>query len=388
MVAAAAHTWPNQHEELMALFNTQLFNTSLFNTQFAPKIAVPTVLNPRSYLGTSENAYVFFWTLACCDDCLGGLPAPIAEYDYELCIDTDPNFNSPNLRCFTGADTVTGFGIGGFGEDGFGIGGFAGGTRGLVGFTKGQLVTAYEIAFPIRAEAQTIQYYWRVKVLSQTLESPWTDTQTFVRDSSQKNETTNRIYTAYPDENVYTKDTDSTYTFLVAKEHSRQVEEMQFEALRAKRDIYLTEVRDEALYDNFGALYNFSQSTQTLQEYREQLIQLIGAYETSGTYQALIDIVKVFTCRTPKIVEIKDLTGWRIFSPSDPEPSRPHYYIHDTSHPSLTIIISTYSKAEKAHAFMLTVDNIFGLNIDENLLKELILKLMPAETKAEFIFTP
>lgn len=372
----------------MALFNSSLFNTSLFNTQFAPKIGVPSPIFPRSYLGTSQNSYVFFWTLACCEDCLGGLPAPIDQYDYELCIDTDPNFNSPNLRCFTGADTVTGFGIGGFGDDGFGIGGFAGGARGLVGFTQGQLITAYEIAFPIRAEDQTIQYYWRVKVLSQTLESPWTDTQTFERDWSKKNETTNRIYTTYPDENVYIKDTDSTYTHLIAKEHSRQVEELQFEALRSKRDIYLGSVRDESLYNNFGSLYNFSQRTQTLQEYREQLIQLMKAYETSGTYQAIIDIVKIFTCRIPVITEIKDLTGWRIFAPADPEPNRPHYYIKDSINPTLRIIINTYSKAEKAHAFMITIDNLFGVTIDTDLLEELILQLMPAETKAEFIFTP
>ena len=371
----------------MALFNTVQFNTSLFNTQFAPKIPVPAPLNPRVYLGTSENAYVFFWTVACCVDCLGGAPAPINQYNYELCIDTDPNFNSPNLRCFDGKDAVTGFGIGGFGEAGFGIGGFAGGSRGLVGFSQGQLVIAYEIAFPIRAEDQTIPYYWRVKVLSSALESPWTDTQTFTRDASQKTEVTNRIFTTYPDENVYSKDVHSTYTHLFAKEYSRQIEQMRFEALRAKRDIYLAQTRDESLYNNFGVLYTFPQRSQTLQEYREQLIQLINAYEFSGTIGSINTIIKAYTCREPDIIEINSLTGWRIFTKTDTEPNRPHYYLKDPAYPSLNPVIIIYSKAEKAHAFILTVHNTFGLTIDQDYIKQLVYQLIPANTKAEFVFT-
>jgi hypothetical protein len=371
----------------MARFNTSQFNTSLFNTQFVPKISVLTPLNPRSYLGASENAYVFLWTLQCCTTCVGGSPAPFNQYDFELCIDTDPTFSSPNLRCFNGMDAVTGFGIGGFGDDGFGIGGFTGGARGLVGYSKGQLVISYEVAFPIRAEDQTIPYYWRVRVLSATLESPWTDTQTLTRDDSLKTDITNRIFATYPDENVYTKDVNSTYVYILAKEYARQIEEMSFESIRAKRDIYLESVRDESLYNNFGILYSFSPRNQTLQEYREQLIQLKDAYEYSGTISAVNKIVKAFTCREPDIIQIKDLTGWRIFSKTDPEPNRPHYYIRDPLNPTLSPIVTIYSKAEKAHAFILTVHNTFGLAIDQDYLRQLIIQLIPADSKVELVFT-
>jgi len=371
----------------MALFNTAQFNTSLFNTNFSPKLFVPSPLNPRSYLGTSENAYVFFWTLDCCTDCIGGLPAPFNAYDFELCIDTSANFDSPNLRCFNGADAVTGFGIGGFGEDGFGIGGFAGGSRGFVGFSEGQLVIAYEIAFPIRAENQSIPYYWRVRVLSQTLESPWTDSQTLTRDASAKNEITTRIFETYPDENVYSKDVNSTYAYVLAHEYARQIEELRFEALRARRDIYLVSVRDESLYNNFGTLYSFTQRSQTLQEYREQLIQLKDAYEFSGTFGAVKRIVKVFTCREPDITEIGSLTGWRIFIKTDPEPNRPHYYLKDPAYPNLSPVIVIYSKAEKAHAFILTVYNSFGVTLDQDYLKQLVIQLIPANSKVEMVFT-
>lgn len=371
----------------MAKYNTQQYNTGQYNAPATPQLAtVPSPINPRAYLGTSQNAYVFMWTIDCCTDCSGGSPSPLNQYDFQLCIDTDPSFTSPNKRCFTNEDAVTGFGIGGFGEDGFGIGGFAGGVRGFVGFNKGQLVLAYEIAFPIRAEDQTIPYYWRVRVLSATLESPFTDIQTFTRDSSQKTDITNTIFANYPDENVYTKDVNSTNVFLFAQEYARQIEELEFETTRTIRDVALPTVRDESFYNNFGVLYNFPRKNQTLQEYREQLIQLRNAYQFSGTFEAIQTIVKIFTCQFPDITEIKDLIGWRIFTKTDPEPDRPHYYLQDPAYPALAPVIVIYSKADKAHAFILTVHNQFGVSLDQQYLKDLIVQLIPAYAKVEMVF--
>jgi hypothetical protein len=327
------------------------------------------------------------WTINCCVDCGGGLNfVPLDKYDFELCIDTDPSFSSVNLRCFTEQDAITGFGIGGFGEGGFGIGGFAGGFRGFTGFDKGQIVIAFEIAFPIRSEGMTIPYFWRVRANSQTVVSGFTDTQTFDRDLSNKQVITTRLFAGYPDFNVYTKDANSTFTFTIASVHSREVEEMDFEAIRTKRDIYLSSVRDESLYNNFGVLYNFQNTGQTLQEYREQLIQLRGAFQVSGTIGAVQRIVKIFTCTDPIVQEVKDLIGWRIFSPTDPELNRPHYYIKDPSQPTLSPIITIYSKAEKAHAFYLTINNSFNLIIDQAFLKSLILQLIPADAKVLIAF--
>jgi hypothetical protein len=371
----------------MAQLNTAQYNTRLFNTQTVPQLNVPAPKNPRAYLGTQEDTYVFMWTINCCVDCGGGLNfVPLSAYDFELCIDTDPSFSSVNLRCFTEEDARTGFGIGGFGEGGFGIGGFAGGFRGFAGYDKGQIVIAFEILFPIRAEAMTIPYYWRVKASSGSVTSDYTDTQTFIRDLSNKQAITTTLYGEYPDLNYYVKDANSTFTYTIASVHSREIEEMDFEAIRSKRDIYLTTVRDESLYNNFGVLYSYQNTGQTLQEYREQLIQLIAAYQISGTFGALQTLVAIFTCTQPVIQEVKDLTGWRIFSATDPEPNRPHYYIKDPAHPTLSPIITIYSKAEKAYAFYLIINNSFNLTIDEAYLKSLVYQLIPAYAKASVVF--
>jgi len=371
----------------MGQYNSARYNTRRYNTQFVPKLSVPAPLNPRSYLGTSENTYVFMWTINCCVDCGNGLSfVPLDTYDFEVCIDTSLDFDSPNLRCFTQQDALTGFGIGGFGEDGFGIGGFAGGFRGFTGYNKGQIVIAFEIAFPIRAEGQTIPYYWKVRASGLTVESDYTDTQTFIRDLSNKQVLTDQLSDGYPDENVYTKDSDSTIIYTIAKEHARQVEEMDFEAIRTKRDIYLSSVRDEALYNNFGVLYNFPNRGQVLQEYREQLIQLKDAFQYSGTEGAIQRIVKIFTCTDPVIEEVGQLTGWRIFSGTDPELNRPHYYIKDPINPDVQPVITVYSRAEKAHAFYLTINNSFNLTIEQDFLQNLIYQLIPAESKVLVIF--
>jgi len=371
----------------MVLYNESLYGESLYNTETVPKLFVPKPKDARAYLGTSNNAYVFMWTIDCCaNNCGGGLSfVPLDQYDFELCIDTSSSFDSPNLRCFTDRDAITGFGIGGFGEDGFGIGGFAGGYRGLINFSKGQLVRSYEVLFPIRAEGEEITYYWRVRVLSTNLESEYSDTYTFNRDLSNKNQIHGRMFENYPDENVYEKDSESTLIYTIAKEHGRQVEEMDFESKRTKRDIYLKDVRDEKLYDNHAVLYNFKNTGQTLQEYREQFIKVKEAFKYSGTAGAIERLIRIFYCTDPLIQEVKDLTGWRIFDPSDPELNRPHYYIKDSVN-LVSPVIVIYSKAEKAHAFYLTILNSFNLTVDQSYVRDLLLQLIPADAKALIIF--
>src|SRR5208282_652880 len=250
---------------------------------------------------------------------------------------------------------------------------------------QGQIVTAFEIIFPIRSEGFTIPYYWRIQVNSATLISDWTDTQTFTRDLSNKFLIANRLFGNYPDKYFYEKDVKSNNTYTFAENYAREIEELDFEVIRIKRDNYLVSVRDDSLYNNFGILYDFIQSNQTNQEYREQLIQLKKAFNSSSTFGAIQTIVSIFTCVEPTIQNVSNITGWRLYSKADTRPNKQNYYLMTPGGP--TPFARLFNKASKAHAFYLTISNPFGLIINEDYLENLIYELIPAEVKVNFIFS-
>lgn len=360
---------------------------------------VPSPINLHSYNSETDGIQTFYWSIDCT-----GLPlgTTLEQFKFQLCIDTVgsetivPPFTigtTGNLRCFTDDDAITSFGIGQFGDGGFGIGGFSGGPRGFSNYRRGQLVFAYEIIMPPRQPDLTTPYWWKVKVLSNELESDYSEPKLILRDESLHKEITESLFGKLPDENSYTKDTKSTNVFTLMKEFGRQIEKMRFEAKRTKNDVYFDKARDTSIYNNFGVLYEYKKpSNITPQEYREQVRRIAEAFDLAGTVGALNILLEVFTCQEETLTLIRSLTGFRIFSKADQALQTKLWHIYDPvresqfeSYGGNKPPIVLWSKKDKAHGILLKINNQLLFTYDINFLKELIYKIIPTHVRVKFV---
>jgi hypothetical protein len=361
-------------------------------------ITVPAPINLHSYLSSTDGIQVFYWSIDCT-----GLPAglTLSQFKFQLCIDTVgsetivPPFDGStgNLRCFTDDDALTGFGIGQFGDDGFGIGGFEGGSRGFFNYRRGQLVFAYEIVMPMRQPNLETPYWWKVRIISPTLESVYSDPELVLRDQSLHREITASLFGKIPDDNAYTKDANSTNVYTLMKEFARQIELMRFEAKRTKNDIYIDKTRDENVYNNFGILYEYKKPTNvTPAEYKEQIRRIKEAFELAGTIGALNIFLQVFTCEEETLTLIRSLTGFRIFDATDFPLETKHWHIYDPVYESAfegyggnkpPIVI--WSKKDKANGVLIEINNTLNFFYDADFIKEMIYKLIPTQVRVTFV---
>jgi len=109
------------------------------------------------------------------------------------------------------------------------------------------------------------------------------------------------------------------------------------EALRSKNDLFLNEVRDDNIYNNFGSLFKLNKPVDfTYTEYRNLLIALRTAFIDQGTYKGIKSMVKAITGTDPDIIPWDTLKGWVVYNSlkwtynppwTDNDPGIDHYYV-------------------------------------------------------------
>jgi hypothetical protein len=287
-----------------------------------------------------------------------------AFLEFELQIDSENTFSSPNLRTFTT-------------------------TSDLVNLQQGCLVSSYEVRIPPRqlyidlTEDQFPDFHWRVRVIGGEYSSVYTDGETYQIDKNEELDIFNRVFEALPDENAYDKDASSSNVAVLMKGQSQEIDLQDFENIRTKRDFFWDEVRESRTQDVLGVLVGTQNTGQTSAEYKWQVREVLSEFfNKPTTVKTMKDMTAIFTGRDPDIIEQYTLTSWIL----DSNTGGP--YIKDPAFPLLAPIIKLRSQASKAFSWDLHIFDPYGCDLDGATLNNLVDKFKPAHTQVfTFIYS-
>lgn len=296
------------------------------------------------------------------------------QLDFRVQVDSSTNFNTINLKEYTGSTAS--------------------------GFNKGINVFSMEVPVSKRNYDEDLTFYWRVRhELDGVSMSTLSDYCTYSDFSLNKNETieiTDELHLGLPDENVYTKDENSTNIYSILKNFGNQIDLSKFELKRVKDSIIdIDNVKESDLQNTFGLMLDFSKpDLMSFAEYRRMLKKLFDIYSHSGTVYSIREIVKILTGAYPLINEGNKTYGWIVYDtraafvapplPFDYLNSAAHFYPINDLDPETSNLVpkcQPMSRAEKAFRVNIRVKNPFFLELNRDLIAAAIYKLKPAHSK-------
>lgn len=237
----------------------------------------------RFYRTTQDMVYVFWWGF----DPAFITPALIsAGFDLEL--DTDLSFSSPNLVSFTQLTAIT--------------------------YQNGNVRKGF--AVPVAARIDGVEQIWyaRVRTHTPSFISDWSQVLTWIIPQKVEQQYAEQLMESLPDSHVYGKgdllkppSQRNSNLYVVEDMYGNQLDKVWYENFLTQTDNYVDMCRDEFLEQNYGVLFNFPKPT-ILQfvDYRWILMNLFLASLVGSTNEAIILTVQSFTGVPPIITNIRD----------------------------------------------------------------------------------
>lgn len=237
----------------------------------------------KFYRTNIDNVYTFHWGFD--EDFITPL---LALADFDLQLDNDINFTSPNLVTFTGGTAIT--------------------------FQNGDVRKGFTVPVSIRQDGTTQTWYARVRTRVGFSVSDWSLILTWIILEKNEIQEAENIINNLPDFHVYGKDDlrkavsqRNTNLYVVANMYGKELDQTILEDTLTKTNNYISLCRDEQLFDNFGTLFNFVKpQTEQFVEYRETLLNLILGSLVGGTLDAIQRVIRSFTGVTPDVQLIRD----------------------------------------------------------------------------------
>jgi len=332
-----------------------LYGSGVF---YAPS-GIDTPIELDFYRTDVDNSYVFHWTFQ-----QAFMNPVIAAFDYELQLDTDSSFSSPNLATHE-TTTITSVipagppyiltlpvtaqrvlivhsnsvvfaqvtGTPAAGEYSVNLTTsvltfnaadatvpvaiiFVEATSDdVTQFQRGCTVKGFAVTVPTRAESAEIDFYARVRIKNGMTYSGWSDTLSVSTIEDVKREAADRYLNALPDRNVYPVDealipiADRTSNISAIDETYAQESDLFYlEKEHTIRDPRPERVRDNRIFDVHGNLYRFPKpNSMEFVQYRKILKNMRAAVLVGGSYEALQLIGLAFTGVESSITAFSDL---------------------------------------------------------------------------------
>jgi len=357
---------------------TNFYGSGLFygGGNFYSPSNVDILVNLSFYRTSQDGIYVFYW---------GFSPVLISPslftLDYELQLDTSPNFDSPNLEDFhsgianditrsipfyvTGvidsthlvvtstAGMVNGDTIS-QGVNVTTIIAITNSTNLVVGSTVGwvasQVITyqngnvmkGYAVPVAARINGVVQTWYARVRIVNGMVLGPWASTLTWTIPQSVQQSSAEALMESLPDYHVYGKgdllkpvSQRNTNLWQVENMYGNQLDQVFYATYLTKTDNYIALCVDEDLYGNFGVYFDFPKpNSMQYVDYRWILKNLILASLVGGTNEAVILVAQAFTGVPPTITSISRINNFILTTTQDAPivPSGPQTVFH-TSFP-------------------------------------------------------
>jgi hypothetical protein len=324
--------------------------------------------NLSFYRTSVDNSYVFWWNF----EQQAYVPG-LAILNYELDIDTSPNFNSPNFQSFglqviqnevinnTTANVFSSNTVGSTSlvltpnfYTGYVVrivaGTGAGQLRLIAGnnsnsfttafdwstipdntsvfivyqsnvqnFQNGNVAKGYQIQVANRQQNPLATYYARVRTLSTTVPvSDYSSTLKFQLLDAVDQSTATGMLTGLPDYHIYDQEVAklplsqrNTLLWNILYMYGQQYDNEFLNKELTRLDLYLALTRDEFLFSNWGIYFNFIKPvSMQYVDYRLCIIAMVEASLEGSTAQAIIDIALAFTGVGPLIVSIRDIADF------------------------------------------------------------------------------
>lgn len=350
-----------------------------------PLIILNAPSEPFEYLSDNPLEMVLAWgvdndavTNAFAADGITSFGLLLSQLDFRVQVDSSTNFDSVNLKEYTKSTANK--------------------------FNTGINVYSMEVPVPKRNYNKDLDFYWRVRheldAVSMSTLSNYCTYSDFSLIKNKGIEIADEMHLKLSDENVYTKDENSTNIYSLFRNYGHHLDASEFELKRCKELNDIDNVKESELQDSFGRIMDFSKpDSMSFAEYRKFLKDLFEIYSHSGTLFSIREVVKAFTGAYPEIVEGREKYGWIIYDtrrdptispfPTPPlpfdyrDPSAHFFPINDLDAYTDFLVPkrTPFSKAEKSSTIYIRVKNPFLLNLNNDHIAAAVYKLKPAHAK-------
>lgn len=297
---------------------------------------------------------------------------PVVQEDLDLLsceihIDTSPNFDTINLKTYTGTSSeVDNF------QDGY--------------FFK-------SVSFYRRDLFEDVTYYVRVRVSNESYLSEWSETSTFVLPKNTWYDDTRLLKALLPTDTVYTKE-GITVSGKIIEAYARETADLKKETTQVANNVNYYKCQDEDLFNNLGILLGIYRNTsRPFIEYKRELLEFWESFLQSGTEGAIKKVIKAILGMECDIVKVKDTYGWIVHDtqnlPYVPpllphETNSAHFYLPDPLYPTLTPTPCPNSRTAKGLSLILRIYNPFLISSRKTLVEKLITALKPVNVTIYF----
>lgn len=295
----------------MVFYNQGIFyGAGAFYTGGASTAEQAIPLDLRFYRTSQDGIYVFWW---------GFDPAfitpSLTSAGFDLQLDTDQSFTSPNLVTWTQVTAIT--------------------------FQNGNVRKGFAVPVAPRKNGVIQTWYARVRTHTPSLISDWSTVLTWMIPMSVQQLDAEALMNALPDAHVYGKgdllkplDQRNTNLWQVEYMYGNQLDQVYYANYLTQTNNYVDLAVDEVLAQNFGVLFNYPKpNSMQYVDYRWILMNLYLASLVGGTNQAVYLIGQAFTGVTPAINNVRDTNNFVINTVQDPviTPSAPQSVFHTST---------------------------------------------------------
>ena len=228
------------------------------------------------------------------------------QLDYLVETDAVTTFDSINLQSYTKSETEE--------------------------YQDGVLVKSFAVPIPDKHIDEDIELYWRVKtqvdgitainffydgltqysgITTMNIDGSFSSYENINIEQNLTYDIADRMHINMPDDSFYNKELNSSNIYKFLKVFATEIEKLNFESDRTRRDFFLEEARESYLADNFSKLIDFAINNKiNITEFRAIVRALLRAFQNSGTIDAIKSVLKYFIGLRPDIINIRDLDYW------------------------------------------------------------------------------
>lgn len=279
------------------------YQSILYGTQFYGPSGTDVPQDLRFYRTNTDNVYVFHWGFK--ELFIGPI---LSTLDFELQIDFDSSFSTPNLQTFTSANVID--------------------------FQNGDVRKGFAVTMFPRLDKTEQTAFARVRAFDPSTSSFSGYSlilQFTILEKFQVEEAEN-IINNLPDRHVYNKEDvlrpvseRNTLLYQFAEMYGSEIDQTKLETILTSTNITIDLCRDEQLFDNFGTLFNYTKpQDQEFVEYRECIRALIDGSLVGGTLDAIQRVIRCFTGISPIVQNIRDRADFFLSTLSETPPETPN----------------------------------------------------------------
>ncbi len=241
----------------------------------------------RFYRTNQDGIYVFWWGF---DPAFITLSLAFADFDLQL--DTDITFTSPNLVTFTSATVIT--------------------------YQNGNVRKGFAVPVAARIDNVVQTWYARVRTHTPSFISDWSEILTWTIPMRVEQAYAEALMSSLPDYHVYGKgdlllpvDDRNSNLWVVEDTYGYELDKVYYTNFLTQTNNYIDLALDETLYPIYGVQFNFPKP-QNMQyvDYRWILMNLYLASLVGSTNEAIILTVLGYTGIPPTITNIRDLNDF------------------------------------------------------------------------------